>query len=1550
MDALKGCTSNVHVLKDIDTTHYRLYVCQDPATSQGQRIASTITHLRSENEMCTATGNRIWIFDEMEQEAVGSQISGFRLESQSTIAEHNQTLVDSEQSIVTTFLRALEGSITFALSRVHNATRLSAWTWLLPATQMRKCSIEAQMQIQLADDGKRLNIATVVRTSDLVSVTRMHGSGISDFVIAPSGMSATLSVEGSGSAGSGKVEDLTLALGDEEWKATLREALATESLTLPHDAAWIDVVLCGTQKAVSWPESLCFVRRQNGVLNASMECRVNEWRSWFELPSMGTYEDPLSFAEEWTTSYSERELQPHTFEAIRHDDLAINDNQGVQTHIDSTAFDVTSPPLTNRPELQALHGIYPTPPDGLAAHNVAQLQPHSDIVVGPSIDPVHAPTFTPSDPVPENSGPLFDGVPEAEGDQLQRNHSIVSSIGPHAPDWNRGSTDDLFGDMDDMEYAREEVGDADFNFFDEPDVEPVKDNTQVQYSTALDAEMQPVASLVDIQHDGSPDNPTDAGNAQPSAEFPIIEDSMQVDEHDHASPEHPDRKTVEAHAAVPINQEELSSPGLYNMKAQPSDDIKPLSPFGIKEALLPPPIPASATHGSTRLAAERRRSSFDPLVFNSGSNVASQPSARDYSEFRPDDRKASKEMGPTRVPLTAISESSASSDTSSSLGDAESDVGIETDDENENDASSITSEHQHVADVMFEEHANFSTKKRKRTLDSFSYCGPQSTTIEPGRREQVAGLHGGSRCLHSDDVHGLISELLRGNGSSDANALRRPGTTTGSDDSSEQRQRNSHPLTKDIRDAEPQNSTEVNEMGDLSSTSLMQVLPDLKPGDLVVLGQIVSEQAVTVVRSISLELATVAYAILDDTTNEQCSTFRNLDATLESIALGLSMCDISSLALAREPLPIQRPQATQTNAGMASQTRQPPRPPARVDPTVLGPDILPLMASFVRANRSESSWEMAPTALAFWEALGLSPVSGSKDVRLFCIAPDNTVLEDPVAEYLKNLKAAYESCKFGSMAIGIETGNTSPREHVDYLHPVTFESAAKPTLSEAMQAYWFACSILGSELAEIAFDEPRRTLVVSMISPFPTATSTEWATVNQYFGACFFNLSKSYHHAARRDKRFSGKDLSHRQISDIDFKVIPIDIVASPSGVVVISAQRMALLARELYDRCPPSSDASNESSPLSNAAAPSVELVEPLPKRIGFQLTSDPPSDLLHEASVLHVAFATSKDNKWTNVIWHDNTGRYANSSALCMQGRSFANVALEIWQRTMELIKAREVIWRIFIVAAGEDGVETSRANCWKDIISQHTDRKQLLSVTLLHFQPELALSITPPSDAALGPGSSAPTPAATPQPGSGQAISTTSPDAVSIGNAPVTAPPTPAPSEAASSILEADPDAHLIEAEDETWCMLIDRDVASTLRPSKSWPESSMKRAANIAALSHGVLIKRGKISDAVSSFAGERPYPCAGASLIWTLRVRPKSDRQGVGERPNVDEGSARHAEVMLREVLGMYRNLGLLSKVKGLDPSGLVPVHVVAAFKGAEGLDGLLREHAKVDLE
>jgi mediator of RNA polymerase II transcription subunit 13 len=1541
MDALKGCMSNVHVLKDVDTTRYRLYVCQEWTSSGARLVSRTITELRSEDVMCSAKKDRVWIFNSKEEEPVDHLVKGFRLESEGTIAERSQPPFSSEPPIFPTFLDALEASITFVLSRAHNAIKLSAWAWFLPDIDRQNPGLEAHIQIQLADDGRKLSIATVMRTSDLVSAISAHLSKSSDIIIAPSGMSAAVFIQGNGDADHEKVERNTFAFGDDQWKASVCEGVAAEGISLDDDASWLSVVPFGSRTAVYWPLSLCFVQRENPTFQHANGSNVGEWRCWFDLPEVTTFDDPLSFAEEWTTTFAERELQLHSQEASRHEDLNMNDISSDPARIGSTTFDVTSPPLTNRPDLQALHGIYPTPPDGLGMHGAAQLQLQSENTAAPAGDLGHVQNFTVPDTAPDNSVQLFDRGTDIEADQLQRNHSIASSIGPHAQDWNHESTDDLFGDMDDIEYGREEVGDADFNFFDEPDAEPMKDNAEASYGVALGStDAGHVAMLDELQDNVPLLKPGEATDSQPSSDLRATENTVQGDEADHASLHSPSGNHSDAHA-LSTHHEEQSTTGLYNVKAQQSDNSKPLSPFGIKEALLPAPIPASASHGHSAMVVDRRRSSFGPLVFNTGNNFAPHP-AGDYSDIRRGRRSSSYDLGPTRVPLASISESSVSIDTPSSLDDAESEVSAETD--QDNDTMSMASEDQHVAEDSPDESVSFYTRKRKRTLDTSSYCGPQTIVVQQGGRPQVLGAQNGPDGLQGDIMQGMIRRLLRSSGISDVSRPQVSDATSAMLDGSGRRILDFGQLHH-YNVARSEHRT-LNGPG--TTADVTHTFAELRKNDLVVLGQIVAEQAVAVVRKIAVNLAASTYEIINKT-NRQSATIRNLGDTLESISSALIMCDVASLAPIREPFQVQRPQAAQLNTNMASHARQPQpqRQPPRVDSTALGPDILPLTASFIRANRNESSWEMAPTALIFWEALGLSPASGPKDIRHFCISPDNPALEYPVADFLRNLKAAYEGCKFGSMAIGIDNGNTSPSDDIEYLHPVTLDSSAVPSHVTAMQAYWNACTSLGTELADMAFDEPCRTLVVSMISPFPLTTKAEWATTTHHFGACFLNLSKSYHAAASRDKRFNGKDMSQRQISDIDFKILPISLVASSSGLAVLNSHQMALLARELYDRCPPSSDNVTESSPLSNIAAPSVELVAPLPKRISFQLSSDLPTDLLHEASVLHVAYATSTDGRWANVIWHDNTGRYANSSALCMQGRSFADIALEVWKRTVDLIKARDVIWRIFIATDGGDGIEPSRANCWKDIIAQNTDRKQLLSVTLLHFQRDLALSITGPADShpAQGPGSGAPTPAATPQPGSGQAVSTTSPDAISTSNAPVTAPPTPAPSEVTSNILEADPDAHLIETEDETWGMLIDRDVASTLRPLQNSLASAPPKPNYITALAHSVLIKRGK-----HSIEGGGSFPCVGASLIWTLRVRPKSDRQGSGARPNVDEGSARHAEVMLREVLGMFRNLGLLSKVKGLDPSGLVPVHVIAATEGAEGLNGLLREHVEVDVD
>jgi mediator of RNA polymerase II transcription subunit 13 len=1541
MDVLKGCASNVHVVKDIDTTRLRIFICEEL-----QQIPGAVKELRSNGAVCSVAGDRLCIFDGVDEEASDLLETHFRLELEGTIAEHNQTTLPNGQSIVSAFLDALEGSITFALQRARNALKLGTWTWLLSDAERCQSGTVVLMQPQFSEDSKKLHISTAVRESNLGHVTDDATLESCKIIIAPSGTPATLVSASAIAVSRDRAASGLSATRNGRWKASVLASLTQEGVILPKDVTWVSIMPLGTQQHVYWPAPVCFLWLDNASTATPSDPHLDVWRRWFNCSDGTQYEDPLSFAANWFTTYAEREQAVHTEEATAYENMTLDSMPGVQTRNENTTFDVSSPPLTHRPDLQALHGIYPTPPDGLAAHAAPpQLQVQPDVVAAPNAEIPQLPNFTQSDPVPESNIPLFENGHDVDADPtLQRNHSIASSVGPHPQDWNRGSTDDLFGDMDDLAYGREEVGDADFNFFDEPDTDPPKTDVERRPFSAPKAVTESEAELPVSSF--QQDIKSERENA-PNVNTPHTHHKeLSANENEnlgHMEGVVPTSTVSFSEADVdvqptPVVKKEHSSPILPAAKAHDTDEIKPLSPFGIREALLPPPIPASASHSQFGAAQERRRSSFGPLVFSAGGTFAPKSSTYDYSEFKPEDRKSSYDLGPTKVPLTAISESSGSDGTPSPFADEESDA--ETESESEADSVSMSSDEEPTATTVLEEGTHLGTRKRKRAFDTSAFCGPGSSHDPQGDQMQHVAEHDNSDVGLSSQPQVLLAQLLGKNNSRSTTA--RGNIQVGTPGFGESTTNGTTDLMGTTGDGFPvlegPASTGHPPAAKSLYPDLMHVFPDLGPADFVVLGQIVAEQAVTVTRAISRELASWVLAV-DDSVGTELSMLQEVDATFKGMSLAVDTCDMTSLALVREPLPIQRPQPPQASANQTSQARHPPRPPPRVEQNAPALEIVPLTASFIRANRGDCLWEMAPTALRFWETLGLGPVSGAKDVRQVCLVPDNAALELPIVGFFQNLRAAYEGCKFGSMVLGTELGGDANASDSTLTRPVTFDHHNETPLVAAMQAYWYACTIVGAELSSIGFDDPGRTIVVTMISPFPSATDEETAFANHFLSACLLNLHKIYRATAARQAKSDKKSKSQRTMSDIDFKILPIEFVASSSGMAVLTAQQMSFLARELYDRCPPSSDVTSESSPLANAAAPSVELVAPLPKRISFLLTSDPPTDLLHEASVLHVAYATSADGKWAHVVWHDNTGRYTNSNSFCLQGRSFAEIALEVWEVTVELIKAREVIWRIFIVTTGSDGIEKSRANCWKDIIAQHTERKQVLSVTLLHFQPDLALSIMPPFDNQYGQGtgSGAPTPAATPLPG----VSTTSPDTIGTGNTTITAPPTPAPSEAASGIIEADPEAHLIETEDETWGMLIDRDVASTLSPlPTNWTQPiPASQQNNVEALAHGVLIKRGAINTNNSSKT--RPYPCAGASLAWTLRVRPKSERQGTGERPNVDEGSARHAEVMLREVMGLYRNLGILSRVKGLDATGLTPVHIASAARGAEGLNGLL---------
>lgn len=168
------------------------------------------------------------------------------------------------------------------------------------------------------------------------------------------------------------------------------------------------------------------------------ETQVLEKMESAETPGLSEIADPVARAESWFMGRSARAKE---VEAARKEvDLKAQQQRQRNMSDAEIQSDIASPPFGDIMP-QDVSGIYPTPPDGL----LSQL------------------AETPVSNAQQEASPNFAPVDQSV--------EIYSN-----PDYHNSRSDDLFEDMDmDM------VGDADFNFFDEPEVESERvdiDSTQ----------------------------------------------------------------------------------------------------------------------------------------------------------------------------------------------------------------------------------------------------------------------------------------------------------------------------------------------------------------------------------------------------------------------------------------------------------------------------------------------------------------------------------------------------------------------------------------------------------------------------------------------------------------------------------------------------------------------------------------------------------------------------------------------------------------------------------------------------------------------------------------------------------------------------------------------------------------------------------------------------------------------------------------------------------------------------------------------------------------
>lgn len=1405
MDFFKACTTNVYLIDNLQHTRYRFYRPKtEPVEETGTwtLVQTTLSRLRELNVLCADGQKGIYVFDDFGEEAEGI------LQAFEKIEEDTLEAKDKE-SVKELFLNSIEGALAFSLAKTSSTLHIAPWTWICYGTgddETEELQGSAVKVLRKLTPSGALYLVPEINKVDWAPVSNYNAAAGTQVLLAPHGRLATLLAA--------PTKD---TICGPSWKDAVSVGIQPQGLRLEDEAKWIvvqEVAADDPPVSFMWPEVLC-LSRSPALGEESSIADESNWQYWFEFETQQTaFRNPLAEAEEW---FKDAEgFGQHRSDNAAADDFAAtlaNGNPSTEHNTDN----MTSPPFNQRmmDHQAAMAGIYPTPPDGLTQGGS-----------GAHFNTAATPTVTQGD----------QGVMGA--DALASSEEIQFPDYEHKPSIGAESYhmtgEDLFGDdAGGMEIGDNEVDDADFNFFDDDD--DIAANVLPEDVDMMDQSMpemdQPVTN-------GNPEEPPQRDvepNTDNSSSI-LAEPGPQVESGSSLNPQEnqgePKETTKSDPAKVP------SESHAYQLE-------KPLSPFGIRERLLPPPVPASVAQSDLKGEPEHRRTSlFGPIVFSDNLELGPK-----YSDAVA--RKDGRMSDPGRVDIGLPSSSKRSSKRNQQAVKAH-----EYEEESEDDSSEASS-----SDVDAELPPRTpwdmpDNRKRKRfpevdamSPSNLSEALPDDEPENESRR-QISG-------------HDILETLSRLRDASAPDFAKQVS--------------NSH-QTPSLADLPPANARSVR--------PILEIF-DISAEDVVYIAQIVNEQAATAIDTADVESAFSDATAAEQTSESTSSVRRAVTTALEDVFPEFDTCELITLALTREPV---QPARSLTNSGKGPQ--QPPRPPQRADSMAPGPEIFSLPAPYVKIQRGKDNWEMLPTCLPFWETLCLAPASGPKHIRAFCVFPDNNDLQQLLERFMADMGTAYEGCKLGTH---VHHRNASAKDTLD-----NFEDGMAPvelpdevSLEAALRSYATTCSTLGRALSSISHRESERSIVVYMVNPF------RGHRVAQHLCTCFWMLWKAYRENLQKAHRSSTN-------SDIVLQLLSIDFLASEDMLVVQDAKQMATLARELYDRCPPSSSAqaAEDTSALRMFAAPSVELASPAPKRIGFQLSAEPPSDLLHEGSILHLAYALSSDGEWLTAAWIDTTGRYQDSLSLCLRGRSFADAAEEVWDRTRDIMAARKVTWRVFI--STHQDLDASMSQCWRSLCGK--PRAQAQCVTMATIQIDPVLQLLSPAEANSNVQEFL-TPASTPQ---GSNNLTSSPD---VGQTPTAnAPLTPGPSEAAASLVENDPDAHLVDVTDETFALLYHPKLVDLTRN---------------AGIANGALFKRG---DAES--VPDTNLPGLGVSIHWTVQVKPDG---------KWDEGSPKQAELTLREVLRMYRHLGLLTKARGLARNGqeVVPVHVEIARRGAEKLDGML---------
>ncbi|KAJ5125883.1 Mediator complex subunit Med13 [Penicillium atrosanguineum] len=464
-----------------------LYVKEgDSATT---KILVDTTNLKVSASGNITSQNLIRSLSSESQDQNGSQSAGSQRPQQGQPSSRRPDGYSGSAAIYASFISAVTGAISIHLIRRYGALPLGSRTLFTPVEQLgyespRIDSESVLSKSYLTTLNVQLNAAGTLTVSpqtisqegivrlcsprdDISDVLRVQPG--SDLWLCPNGAVArlvTANLESPTAPSPGYQNSGDTLTKRRQWKVDVVQWLTNFGLQIESvdEEPWVEVEvwepffarLAGEAwrqneesqsalplKRMLWPARFCFRR-----------CGQPIQSSWLRE----TLDDPLEFIGQWTPEAGSLNPNQNLQTIPTLEEPQPKDHQMSSPKVDNAEIFESLSRMSQYYDLQTTNLVYPTPPEGAAAmgiNHTNQSDAFPDDVE--FLSPAAAHDRNISNTEPPSNAPIGTGKYDASDD------------------------DDLFGEMNERDFGSKGITDADFSFFDEPDLEGMGDEPSMDH-------------------------------------------------------------------------------------------------------------------------------------------------------------------------------------------------------------------------------------------------------------------------------------------------------------------------------------------------------------------------------------------------------------------------------------------------------------------------------------------------------------------------------------------------------------------------------------------------------------------------------------------------------------------------------------------------------------------------------------------------------------------------------------------------------------------------------------------------------------------------------------------------------------------------------------------------------------------------------------------------------------------------------------------------------------------------------------------------------------